>query len=129
MSWRTRNLRRQEKGTDVDDTRWFAAKTIYRWPSISGVTARNETMYEERITLIRATDLDDALAQGEALAKQYARQLDGAEYLGFIDVFEISDAIGAGAEVYSRTRSSPLPPHAFLDRYYDDATSPKRDPS
>jgi hypothetical protein len=104
------------------DQKWFGAKTIYQWPRMSGVNAPGEHVYEERVTLLRARDLSDAVVRGEKLAEKYARELGSAEYLRFIDAFEIADDIADGAEVYSITRSSPLSPVTFLDRYYDDGT-------
>ena len=106
----------------MSDEGWFGAKIIYRWRLVAGVNAEGEHLYEERVTLLRARDLADALARGEALAQEYARGREGIEYLGFIDVYEISDDIGDGAEVYSLLRTSPLDARQFVTRYHDDGT-------
>ena len=106
----------------MSDEGWFGAKTIYRWLPVAGANAEGEQLYEERISLLRARDLDDALARGEVIAQKYARELEGIEYLGFIDVYQISDEILDGAEVYSILRSSPLDSREFVRRYYDDGS-------
>jgi hypothetical protein len=106
----------------MNDERWFGAKTIYRWRPVTGINADGEQLYEERIVLLRARDLHDAITVGEMLARNYARDLEGIEYLGFIDVYEISDDIRDGAEIYSLLRSSPLGAREFVSRYHDDGT-------
>jgi hypothetical protein len=106
----------------MSDERWFGAKTIYRWRPVAGANAEGEHLYEERVVLLRARDLADALVRGEVAAEQYARDLEHGEYLGFIDVYEISDDILDGAEIYSLLRSSPLDARDFVTRYYDDGT-------
>jgi hypothetical protein len=108
----------------MDEERWFGAKTIYHWgPSYRGRKHPLDACYEERVTLIRARDFDHAIARGKALAETYALELgDGARYLGFIDVYDIGDEIGDGAEVYSLLRSSLLAPDDFVDHYHDDGT-------
>jgi outer membrane protein assembly factor BamD (BamD/ComL family) len=105
----------------VEDEKRFGTKTLYRFTHRSSDDAPDTIRYEERVTLVMARDFNDALARGEAFANEYAREHD-AEYLGFIDAYEISDDIGDGAEVYSITRSSALQPKEFIDRYYDDGT-------
>jgi hypothetical protein len=106
----------------MSDERWFGAKTLYCWRPTAEVNAEDEHLHEERVVLLRARDLDDALVRGEVAAEQYARDLEHAEYLGFIDVYEISDDILDGAEVYSLLRSSPLDAREFVKRCFDDGT-------
>jgi hypothetical protein len=70
--------------------------------------------------ILRARDADDAIARAEEEAVRYVTEADeGMEYLGSVDVYEMFDDVGDGAEVYSLLRSTPLAPTAFLDRYHN----------
>ena len=83
-------------------------------------------MYEERIVLVRAESAEEAIRFGEAEAQEYASAND-VEYLGFIDTFHsFASELGAGTEVYSLMRTSPLDPEDFVTRYFDDGTQHSR---
>ena len=78
-------------------------------------------MYEERVILIRASTVEDAMRKGETEAKGYARE--GIEYLGFMDLYHLAtDGVGDLSEVYSLMRSSNLSPTEYLDHFYDTGT-------
>jgi hypothetical protein len=64
-----------------------------------------------------------AVRKGEAEARRYARGLGKTAYLGFIDVFILSEqSLKDGTEVYSILRSIELPTDEFITRHYDDGT-------
>jgi len=93
--------------------RWFAAKTLYRTTTIDAdrsAAPGQLALIEERIVLLKAQSFDDAIAIGEASAREYAnsvafknRQGDLLEtkYLESIDVFELADTPTHGAEIFS----------------------------
>jgi hypothetical protein len=103
---------------------WFGAKSLYRWPEAYARTAASGAgrfVYEERIVLLRARDATDALARADAEARAYAESDDGITYIRLVGVYELFDALGDGAEVYSLLRTTPLAPEVFLHRCHDEA--------
>ncbi len=48
-------------------------------------------MYEERIILLRARSFDEAIGRAEKEAEEYCHDLDGCKYVGYVDVFHLSD--------------------------------------
>lgn len=89
--------------------KWFGVRCIIRL---------TEGAYEERVTLWKAPDADEALARAEAEAIDYAADNDGT-YLGLAQGFELFDEPGDGAEVFSLTRRSDLEPDDYLDAFFD----------
>ena len=96
------------------DTRWYAVRSLFHDPEGSA------SAYEERITLWQAADLEDALARAAAEAVEYA-EFAGVTYLGeFAQSYPLADAPPRdGAEVFSLTRSSALPPKAYVQQFFD----------
>jgi hypothetical protein len=91
---------------------WYSVRCIFRW------FHDDSQVYEERITLWQADDFDHAIALAEADAAEYATAVD-AEFLGFSQCYELFDAVGNGAEVYSLVRGSELPPADYLTAFFD----------
>lgn len=77
--------------------------------------------YEERVTLWRASSLDEGIARAEAEASEYAEDLS-VEYVGFAQAYLLSDEVGDGAEVFSLIRGSELEPEDYLDAFFDSGT-------
>lgn len=75
-------------------------------------------LYEERITLWQSATAEEAIALAEAEAVDYASTLDGDEYLGLAQSYELSDLPGHGAELYSLMRDSPLDSETYLDTFF-----------
>lgn len=75
-------------------------------------------MFEERITLWRAADFDEAVRRAEAEVGEYADTV-GGEYTGLAQAYELSDEPGDGAEVFSLIRDSNLDVDAYLDAFFD----------
>jgi len=95
---------------------WYGAKCIFRHTNLPA--EGGASVYEERIVLIRASSVEDALRMAEREAKVYAT--DGIEYLGFVDLYHLAtDRVGDGTELYSLMRTSPLKPRDYLNRFYD----------
>ena len=96
---------------EVDD--WYAVRCIFRW------TKADDQPYEERITLWRAADLDAAIAEAEAEAREYADNV-GVTYLGFAQGYETGEKeLTEGSEVFSLIRQSNLEISDYLDHFFD----------
>jgi hypothetical protein len=96
------------------DNRWFAVRSLFA--DREGA----ESSYEERITLWRAADLDEALGRAAAEAVEYA-EFAGVTYLAeFAQSYALADAPPRdGAEVFSLTRSSALPATPYVEQFFD----------
>ena len=95
------------------DNRWYAVRSLFSHQE------GPERSYEERITLWQAADLDDALDRAAAEAAGYA-EFAGVTHLSeFAQSYPVADAPPRdGAEVFSLTRSSTLPPRPYVDRFF-----------
>lgn len=96
------------------DEGWFTVRCVFRWVSW------DQAPYEERITLWRATSLDDAIARAEREAREYAEDT-GVEYAGLAQAYELAagDVLAAGAEVFSLLRDSELDSDTYLRTFFD----------
>lgn len=104
----------------MSDEPWYGAKCVFLHSEIESCPGQ---VYEERVILLRAGSLDEAVSRAEALADEYARDVGGCSYTGFVNVFHIFDEnIGDGAEVYSLMRTSDLSKDEYLNRFYDTGT-------
>jgi hypothetical protein len=97
--------------------KWFSVRTI--------VHRRKEAVYEERITLWRRADADDAAEAALGESAEYAVDV-GGEDCGLAQVYEpYGDAVGGlrapadGCELFSLVRQSDLPPGQYLDSFFD----------
>ena len=99
------------------DEKWFGVRCIF-W--------HDGDSYEERITMWRATSLDEAIAQAEEEAQEYCEGLD-CKYVGLAQAYgpattrEQEDAveIAPGTEVFSLVRLSAFEPSEYIDRFFD----------
>ena len=83
-------------------------------------------LYEERITIWVADDIDEAIKLAEQEAESYADSID-AEYLGLAQGFSLFEKIeSSGTEVYSLLRESNLEPEKYLDRFFDTGDEHQR---
>lgn len=99
---------------------WFAAKTLHLHKDLEG---DGGACYEERIVLLQAGSVDDALRKAGREARRYAGSQRAVDFLGYLAVFHLAgDALEDGLEVYSILRSVPLSKRDFIRRYYDDGT-------
>jgi hypothetical protein len=81
--------------------------------------------YEERITLWRASSLDEAIAMAEEEAMEHAAMV-GDTYVGLAQAYHLFDSPGHGAEVFSLIRQSPLGPQDYVDRFFDSGEERQR---
>lgn len=85
-------------------------------------------IYEERVTLWRASSADEAIARAEAEALEYAAEIadSPSSYLGLAQSFLMFEEPGDGKEVFSLMRGSDLMPQDYLDTYFDVGTERQR---
>lgn len=101
----------------MNDEPWYGAKCIFRH---NDRTEGDRYMYEERVILLKAENMDEAIIRAENEAKQYAADLPGCEYTEFVNVFHLFDeTIEDGTEVYSLMRQNKLDKDEYLDTFYD----------
>jgi hypothetical protein len=84
------------------------------------------TMVEERVVVVRARDIKEAIVIGERDAREYARlshrnpygQRVRARYMGHIDVYDINEPLRERTEVWSATEvvSRAIPDRAIIRR-------------
>jgi hypothetical protein len=77
-------------------------------------------LYEERVTLWRATDANEAIRRAEAETREYAIEEIGV--LPLFQAFELYDEVtfdGNSAEVFSLIRASELSPKQYLGTFFD----------
>ncbi len=96
---------------------FYAAKCIFRHNQFDPINEK-KYVYEDRIILIHADSMEDAIAKAEKEAHEYADS--GTEYLEYLNVFHLFDYIlHHGSEVYSETRSSNLEPDEYINNFHD----------
>lgn len=106
--------------------RWFAVRCIFRLQGLGDLEGSDAKVYEERITIWRATSPDDAIAQAESEAAHYAEVLPPIRYLGLAQSYEMVDPPEHGAEMFSLIRDSDLPDGEYLDAFFDTGTERQR---
>ncbi len=105
-------------------TQWFSVRTI--------VHRAAEREYEERITLWRRADADEAADAALAESAEYARDSGGTD-CGLAQVYEVyQDVAGGlraaadGCEIFSLTRRSDQAPGDYLDSFFDTGQEQQR---
>jgi hypothetical protein len=91
---------------------WYAAQCIFLH---SGTDRGPKQTYEERIILLRAHTSDEAIERAEKEAEEYCHDLDGCEYLGYVNVFHLYDEMpGDGTEIFSTMQRGDLEPKEYF---------------
>ena len=104
-----------------DEQPWYSVKCVFKHDYLS--RQHGEVVYEERIVVLKASSLDEAIALGEVEANAYAGDKGTVHYTGFISAFHMFERkLANRAEVYSLMRQSNMDTDAFLDHYYDDGS-------
>ena len=106
-----------------DEQVWFAVRCVFACGWLA--TELGRPLYEERITLWRAPNVEDAVEQAEA----YAATIDDAPdtYLGLAQAYRLDGEPGDGTEVFSLLRESALAPEVYLDAFFDTGTERARE--
>src|SRR5882762_8972194 len=101
----------------------FSVRCIFRWEPRAD--QRRKHLYEERITLWVASDIDEAIALAEEEARTYAS--GGDEYLGYCQAYALFESIEkSGVEVFSLLRESDLDPKEYVDAFFDTGEEHER---
>lgn len=96
---------------------FYAAKCIFRHDQFEP-RGDKVYVYEERIVLVQAKDLESAIEKAEKDAFEYANS--GTVYLEYVNVFNLYEYIlHNGSELYSEMRSSDLGSEEYIDQFYD----------
>ncbi len=103
--------------TDLTDEPWYSARCIFRFlRSAEGAT---QSVYEERIVLLKAKDFREAVRRATDDAKRYAADAS-AEFTEFVDVYHLFDGeLADGVEAFSLLRTSNLNPQEYVKRHFD----------
>jgi energy-converting hydrogenase Eha subunit C len=95
---------------------WYAVRCLFRFPDVPG--QRKKRLYEERITLWQADDIDKAIGLAEQEAALYVADC-GCAYLKVAQAFALFDpVISQGTEVFSLFRESNKKSNAYLDHFF-----------
>ena len=110
-----------------DEQAWFAVRCVFACGWASADVGR--PLYEERITLWRAPNVEDAVERAEADAEAYAATIEEAPdtYLGLAQAYRLDGEPGDGAELFSLMRESTLAPEVYLDAFFDTGTERSRE--
>ena len=98
--------------TEVESSGWVSVRCLFRW------LGESEQVHEERITVWRTADVQEAIARAEAEAHTYAEG-SSQEYLGLAQAYLLADAVVDGAEGFSLLRAHPADPAGYLDAFFD----------
>jgi len=97
----------------------FSVRCLFLWANRA--SDRPAKLYEERITLWQAANIDEAIQLAESEAADYAS--DGDKYLGLAQAYALYDEVQSqGVEVFSLLRESDLGPDAYLRLFFNTGT-------
>lgn len=101
---------------------WYSVRCVFQsreakpWGPTS--LRPGESLYEERVTLWKASDHEEAIRRAESEAYEFARTLE-ADYMGIAQSYQLPSPPRDGAEVFSLTRRSMLDAGDYLDHFFD----------
>ena len=96
---------------------WYSVRSIVRSQTVEDGSPR--TVFEERVVLVKAASFDEAIAKGEAEAKEYCAICHRSRVLDYLVAYYIGDEeeLRRG-EVWSSMRDSELSDGDFLTHFY-----------
>jgi hypothetical protein len=104
---------------------WFGVRCWFLFESGALDMDRGQ-LYEERVTIWCAANVDDARKQAAAEGDAYAGEV-GATRIDYIETYRMADPPREGAEVWSVMRDSWLPPDEYLARFVTEGVPAGRD--
>jgi hypothetical protein len=104
--------------SDEIEATWFSTRCVFHHAE--------HGVYEERITVWQAPDVDTAIEFAEGEAEAYA-QVNGIEFNGFVQAYAMFDNLEQGAEVFSLGRNSDLPEEEYLTRFFHTGSERQRE--
>ena len=101
----------------------YSVRCIFLWPPRPGSATSH--VYEERITLWHAADIDEAISLAEAEAEEYAS--DGERFLGLSQAYRLPEPLPvSGCEVFSLLRGSELSPQEYISQFFSTGSEHER---
>lgn len=95
----------------------YGIRCVFELPTESINTKR--FLYEERVTVWSAENIDQAIDLAEVEALAYCSGKNGARFTGFSQAFWMFQPIQiSGMEVFSLIRESDLEQEDYLDRFF-----------
>jgi hypothetical protein len=103
------------RGTKASsDEPWFAVKCLFSHPDRASDADGN--LYEERITIWRASTFEEAFALAEAEAREYAA--DDCQFVRAAQAFHLfEESVRHGSEVWSVMRGSHMQPELYIETF------------
>lgn len=103
---------------------WYAVRCIFRHPKLE--KDNDDFLYEERILLWRAMDIDQAIEFAENEANNYAQQ-EACFYLGLAQAYQTNfSEPKSGSEVFSLMRDDDSEPAEYMNFYFDTGSERQR---
>jgi len=94
----------------------FSVRCIFKWSPRAD--QKLKYLYEERITLWRAENINQAIQFAEKEASEYSDE--SCEFLGFSQGYAMYESAQEnGIEVFSLLRESDLEPELYLNSFFD----------
>ena len=94
---------------------WYTVKCLFDHPDRK--SDGESFLYEERITLWRASSFEEAHRLAEEEGRRYASEA-GCVFLGSTDSFHLfDDDVAQGTEIYSAMRGSNLEPSVYRQKF------------
>jgi hypothetical protein len=104
--------------SDEAESTWFSTRCVFHH--------REPGVFEERITVWLAPDVDAAIELAEGEAEAYA-EVNGISFNGFVQAYAMIDELESGAEIFSLGRTSELPEDEYLTRFFHTGTERQRE--
>ena len=104
--------------SDEVETPWFSTRCVFHH--------QDPDVYEERITIWQAPDVDIAIELAEGEAQAYAA-VNEITFNGFVQAYAMIDGLESGAEVFSLGRNSELPEDDYLTRFFHTGAERQRE--
>lgn len=102
----------------------FAVRCIFLWERRPD--QKLQYLYEERITLWKASNIDEAIERAEKEAKAYAED-GGYKFLDYSQAYWLFTPVECdGIEVFSLLRESDLEESHYIDVFFDTGTEHER---
>jgi hypothetical protein len=104
--------------SDEVEATWFGTRCVFHH--------QDPDVYEERITIWQAPDVDVAIEMAEAEAQAYAT-VNEIQFNGFVQAYAMIDELESGAEVFSLGRTSELSEEEYLTRFFHTGAERERE--
>ena len=105
-------------------TESYSVRCLFEWSARPEMTKKY--LYEERITIWKSINIDQAIEDAKQEAELYAKKID-AKYLGLAQGFYLFDEVdSSGVEIYSLLRESDLKSEDYLDTFFDTGDERQR---